>query len=336
MVNIIAELGNTHEGSIGLAKAMIEAAKEAGATHVKVQTHFFEFESTPDAPNPPYFSEESRKDYFERTSFGKKEFLELLNFSKHIGIELFSSPFSKQAVEFLADCGVALLKIPSGEVTNIPLLRCAAATKLPLILSSGMSSWAELDEAVHEIEASNGNLECIMQCTSMYPTQAKCVGLNNLSELQNRYDGRCSTIGFSDHTHGISASLAALVLGSDWIEKHFTLSTLMYGSDAKNSMEPEKFKEYCGEIYFLQEALNSPVNKDELVNELKDMKRIFEKSLYISETLCPGDVISVENLVCLKPNDGISASRYDEFLGKIVRKNIPQNTLLREEDLNGD
>lgn len=184
MVNIVAELGNTHEGSVGLAKAMIEAAKEAGATHVKLQTHFFEFESTPDAPNPPYFLEESRKNYFERTSFGRKEFLQLIKFSNDIGIELFSSPFSEQAVKFLADCGVSILKIPSGEVTNLPLVRCAASTKLALILSSGMSSWGELDAAFDEIDASNGNLECIMQCTSMYPTLAKFVGLNDLSELK--------------------------------------------------------------------------------------------------------------------------------------------------------
>ena len=148
-IYIIAEIGNTHEGSLGLAKCFIKSAADCGVDAVKFQTHIFDAESLPDAPNPPYFKDETRKEYFDRTGFDIDEWTELKRYTENeCGIDFFSSPFSLEAVDLLEEVGVGVYKIPSGEVTNLPLLKKIAETGKKVILSSGMSVWIELDNAV--------------------------------------------------------------------------------------------------------------------------------------------------------------------------------------------
>ena len=330
MVKIIAELGNTHEGSVGLCKAMIASAAEAGADYAKLQTHLFEYESLEDAPNPPYFDGESRKQYFERTSFSQDEYKTLFDYAEEKNIELISSVFSIEAVDLLVPLGIKILKLPSGEITNVQLLKHCALSGVPLILSSGMSNLQELDEAMETIFKFGGTVECLMQCTSAYPTPATQVGLNILSDYNTRYKN-LKSVGFSDHTHGISASILSLTYGVKWIEKHFTLSREMYGSDAKNSMEPRDFRLFVDELRFAQTVLESPIEKDAIVETQANMKNVFEKSIAVLENIEVGQELNEGNIGCRKPGCGIPASEFFEIIGKRAKVHLSKNKLLRRD-----
>lgn len=329
MIKIIAEIGNTHEGSVGLAKQFIKAAANCGVDAVKFQTHIFEAESLPLAPNPPYFKGETRKEYFERTAFNIVQYRTLKKYAEEeCGVEFLSSAFSIEAVDLLVELGVKTIKIPSGEVNNIPLLHhIAKVTNASILLSSGMSSWAELDEAVTILKKQNPLI--ILQCTSEYPCLPENAGLNIMTELRDRY--HCP-VGFSDHTIGIGIPIAAVVLGASVIEKHFTLSKLMYGSDAVNSTEPIEFTQLVNEIRAVKKALVNKIDKDVKVNELRGMKGIFEKSIVAKHALLNGHRIRVDDLAFKKPNMGIPAAKYLDLLGKILIKDVNVDHVFQWED----
>ena len=318
---IIAEIGNTHEGSVGLAKRFIKEAAECGVDAVKFQTHIFEAESLVSAPNPSYFKDETRKEYFERTSFNLEEYKVLKQYAeKECRVDFFSSPFSIEAVDLLMKVGVSTFKIPSGEVSNIPLLEYIEKTGKKIILSSGMSSWEELDRAVSVFK--DRSKLTILQCTSEYPCKPENTGLNVMLEIKERYKCR---VGFSDHTLGIGVPLTAVVLGASIIEKHFTLSKRMYGSDAKNSTEPEEFMHMVDNIRAAELALGSKVDKNEKVKDLINMKTVFEKSIVTKRELSIGHVIIEDDLAYKKPGDGIPAREYKNIIGRIVKDEIPAN-----------
>jgi len=323
-IYIIAEIGNTHEGSLGLAKQFIKAAADCGANAVKMQTHIFEAESLPGAPNPPYFKDETRQDYFERTSFTLDQWKELKRYSyDDLKIDFFSSPFSLEAVDMLEEVGMDTYKIASGEVNNIPLLEKIAKTKKKVLLSSGMSSWSEIDEAVLTLQTNGCEDLTVLQCTSEYPCPPEQSGLNVLDEIKLRYDN--IKVGYSDHTMGLAVPLAAVVKGATVIEKHFTLSQKMYGSDAMNSIEPEDFKRLVNEIRQIYIALSSNVDKDKKVSYLKNMKRTFEKSVVSSRPISESEVITEGDLAFKKPGDGIPARKYKQILGKKTNKPIDKD-----------
>ena len=323
-IYIIAEIGNTHEGSLGLAKQFIKAAADCGVDAVKMQTHMFEAESLPCAPNPPYFKDETRKEYFERTSFTLEQWKELKRYSQNdMKIDFFSSPFSLEAVDLLEKVGMDTYKIASGEVNNIPLLKKIAKTKKRVLLSSGMSSWSEIDEAVETLQLNGCEDLTVLQCTSEYPCPPEQSGLNVLDEIKLRYKN--IKIGYSDHTMGVAIPLAAVVKGATVIEKHFTLSQKMYGSDAMNSIEPKEFKRLVDEIRQIQIALSHNVDKDEKVRYLKDMKRTFEKSIVSSRSIKSSEVISEGDLAYKKPGDGIPAQQYKKVLGKRINKCVDKD-----------
>jgi|APSaa5957512535_1039671.scaffolds.fasta_scaffold84792_2 N,N'-diacetyllegionaminate synthase len=330
-VYIIAEIGNTHEGSLGLAKQFIKIAKKCGVDAVKMQTHMFETESLPDAPNPPYFKDETRKEYFERTAFTLEHWKELKRYSEEdLKVDFFSSPFSLEAVDMLEAVGMNTYKIASGEVNNIPLLTKIAKTGKRVLLSSGMSSWAELDEAVETLQ-SNGCMDLVvLQCTSEYPCPAREAGLNIIDEFKKRYKN--ITIGYSDHTLGVAIPLAAVIKGAEVIEKHFTLSKNMYGSDAMNSTEPAEFKRLVDEIRQVEEAMSHKINKDEKVKSLSNMKKTFEKSIVSKTSLDRLNIISLEHLAFKKPGDGIPARDFKKILGKKLNKAVSENCKFKWED----
>jgi len=328
---IIAEIGNTHEGSLGLAKCFVKAAANSGADAVKFQTHIFGAESLPDAPNPPYFKDETRKEYFERTAFALEQYKELKkNAEEEHGVEFISSPFSLEAVDLLEKIGIKRYKIPSGEITNIPLLEKVADTKKPVLLSSGMSTWNELDRAIETLKENRCHDITILQCTSIYPCPPEKTGLNVISELKKRYN---LPVGFSDHTLGFSASIGAIVLGAEVIEKHFTLSRRMYGSDAEHSLDPDEFKLLVKEIRDAEKAIYSKIDKDELAKELNEMKIIFEKCIVAKRNIPKGTAITFDMIAFKKPGNGIRADRYREVLGRITRVDIKPNTKIKKEML---
>lgn len=324
---IIAEIGSVHDGSFGNACRLIEVAASCGADAVKFQTHIADAESLADAPSPPYFSDEPRIEYFRRTAFTPWQWAQLSEVARRCGVEFLSSPFSIEAVELLEQIGLSAYKIPSGEVSNIPLLERIAATGKPVYLSSGMSDWSELDRAV-EILRHGGRLT-VMQCSSIYPCPPERVGINVIVEMRQRYG---VAVGFSDHTLGLAAAAAATALGANAIEKHLTFSRLMYGSDAKHSMEPEEFRRFCTELKTIGTILANPVDKSSN-REYATMKSIFEKSIVLACPLPAGTVLERRHLAFKKPGDGISAALYKTVIGRRIRRDLPANHKLSEEDL---
>ena len=330
-IYIIAEIGNTHEGSVGLAKQFIKVASECGVNAVKFQTHIFEAESLPDAPNPSYFKDETRKEYFERTFFNAEQLKKLKGYAENeCNVDFISSPFSFEAVDLLEEIENNIYKIPSGEVNNIPYLIKIARTGKKVFLSSGMSSWQELDEAVNTLKDNGCSDITILQCTSEYPCPPERSGLNIIDEMKSRYG---LPVGFSDHTEGLYAPLAAVIKGAVVIEKHFTLSKLMYGSDAKNSTEPVEFKKMVMEIKNLEKALNNILDKDIEVKKLKDMKYTFEKSIVSACDIKAGTKLTEKHLAFKKPGDGIPAREYKNLIGKLSKKMILVNTKISWDDV---
>jgi N,N'-diacetyllegionaminate synthase len=322
-VFVIAEAGMNHDGSLGNAIRMAEVAAECGADAVKFQLHDAAAETVSDAPPPPYFTHESRWDYFERTAFSDEQWRALKEACERAGIEFLCAPFSVEALERLEALGVMRYKIGSGEVTNLELVRAAAATGKPVLLSSGMSSWAELDEAV----AAAGDDVTILQCTSAYPTPPERVGLNLLADLRERYG---KPVGLSDHTLGPYAAFAAVAQGAVAIEKHFTLSKELYGPDAALALEPFELEELVDGIREIERMLASPVDKDDL-EPFSEMKRVFEKSVVSLTQIPAGAVIERAMLGAKKPGTGIPARRLPDVVGRRARTAIPADTVLTED-----
>ena len=323
---IIAEIGSVHDGSFGNAVKLIEAAAAAGADATKFQTHIAAAETLKNAPMPSYFNGEPRFEYFERTGFSREQWKQLKQACDNSGVMFLSSPFSLEAVDLLEDVGVGIFKIPSGEVTNIPLLEKVRQTGRPVLLSSGMSDWNELDAAMAALQ---GAPVTILQCTSAYPCKPEEVGLNVIGEMAARYH---VPVGFSDHTMGHAASFAAAALGATVIEKHFTYSRLMYGSDAKHSMEPDEFRIFTKGLKDIWRMQASPVNKND-TSPFAEMKRIFEKSVVLQKAGGKGQVLSLADLAFKKPGDGIAAARYGEVVGRTLARDLAADHKLTWEDL---
>lgn len=323
---IIAEIGSVHDGSFGNAIKLIEAASKAGADVVKFQTHIAEAETLKEAPSPSYFSLEPRYDYFLRTSFTLDQWFQLKNACIKNNVLFLSSPFSLEAVDLLEKIDTNFYKIPSGEVTNTPLLEKISKTNKTVFLSSGMSSYIELDQAINFFNNSNDLV--VMQCTSEYPCPPTRVGLNVLKEIKDKYNCK---VGFSDHTLGFAASFAAAALGANYIEKHFTFSRLMYGSDAKNSMEPNEFSIFCQGIKDIWEMLDNPVDKNS-IEQYSEMKMIFQKSIVLKDDFEVGHIISFEDLAFKKPGNGIPSNSWKDIIGKKLVNKIKKNQILKKED----
>ncbi len=330
MIEISAEIGSVHDGSFGNACKLIEAVAECGASQVKFQHHIAEAESLPNAPAPRYFQEEPRMSYFKRIAFDAGQWGDLIRLARDCSLKFVCSPFSIESAELLEKLGIDVFKIASGEVTNLPLLERVAAFGKPVYLSSGMSSWEELDEAV---DAMKWKTELsLMQCSSLYPCPPEKVGLNVMQEMRQRYG---LPVGYSDHTIGLAAPLAAAAQGASLIEKHFTFARRMYGSDARHSMEPEEFKQMCASIREIEVVLNSPVNKD-THEEYREMKVIFQKSIVAAVDIQPGEVIKMSHLAFKKPGDGISAAEYRSLIGKRAVCPIVANQKMKREDVKSE
>lgn len=322
---VIAEAGSVHDGSFGNAQKLIELAASCGADAIKFQTHLASAETLRNAPMPPYFKGEPRYEYFERTGFSAEQWKQLSAVAKANSIEFLSSPFSVEAVNLLEGVGIGRYKIPSGEVSNIPLLEAVAETGKPVLLSSGMSNWQELDRAVATIRRRHDKL-CVMQCTSTYPCPPERVGLNVLAEIRNRWQVE---IGYSDHTLDNYACFAAVALGATVIEKHMTFSRRMYGSDAPHSAEPPQFIDLVRGIREISAMLDHPVVKDD-IDQVSEMKRIFEKSVVSTCHIPAGTIITAEMLAVKKPGDGIPAARLHDVVGCKALTDIRPDTTIPE------
>jgi N,N'-diacetyllegionaminate synthase len=326
--HIIAEVGSVHDGSFGNALKLIEVAADCGVDAVKFQTHIAAAETIIDAPMPSFFKGEPRYTYFQRTSFDIEQWREIKKHCEEHKVEFLSSPFSIEAFHLLEKVGVSRFKIPSGENTNLPLLSEIAKTRKQIILSSGMSSWNELDAAIEVISRVHRNI-VLLQCTSEYPCSYKNVGLNVLEEMRLRYD---LPVGLSDHTVTPYASFAAVTLGAEVIERHFTFSRKMYGSDAKHSLEPDEMSNLVQGIRAIEIMMSEKVDKND-ISKFQDMKDVFEKSLVTLVDIPEGTRLSKKMLGVKKPGTGISASRLDEIIGCHSTRLLKADSILLEDDI---
>ena len=274
---IVAEVAQSHDGSLGLAHAFIDAIAAAGADAVKFQTHLAAAESTRREPWRVQFSPQdtTRYDYWRRMEFTEPQWAALKRHAEERGLLFLSSPFSIDAVDLLARLGVAAWKVPSGEVSNIPLLDAIGRHGAPVLLSSGMSEVSELDDAVAHI-AATGNPYAVLQCTTAYPCPPDRVGLNILSFFRQRYS--CA-VGLSDHSGTPYPSLAAAVLGADVLEVHVTLSREMFGPDVSASLTTAELREMVKGVRFIETMMTNPVDKNALGVDLQPLRQLFTKSV---------------------------------------------------------
>ncbi len=328
---IIAEVAQAHDGSLGMAHAFIDAIADAGADAVKFQTHIAEAESTPDEPWRVKFSlqDKTRYDYWKRMEFTEEQWRGLKEHAEKRGLLFLSSPFSLEAVELLKKVGVAAWKVASGEVTNPLMLDAMAETGLPILLSTGMSTLQEIDEAVARIRE-KGLPFAVLQCTSMYPTPPEKIGLNMIPFFRERYG---CPVGLSDHSGTIYPALAAVTLGAKVIEVHVTFHRKMFGPDVPASITMEELELLVKGVRFIETMLSHPVDKDSLALELAEMRRLFTKSVVARMDLPKGTVLKREHLTVKKPGTGIPAARLNELVGRRLQRDIRKDEMIREEDI---
>tara|TARA_X000000950_G_scaffold180078_1_gene218401 strand:- start:22539 stop:23531 length:993 start_codon:yes stop_codon:yes gene_type:complete len=326
-IKTIAEIGSVHDGSFGNCLKLIELAKNCGADVVKFQYHIAEYETLTHAEGPSYFNDEKRFDYFERTSFTLNQWKKIINHCKKKKIKFLCSVFSIESFKNLLSLGVKSFKLPSGEVTNLPLLDEMSKKKnIKIFLSTGMSNYKEIDKAYKILK---NNKLVIMQCTSLYPCPNDKVGINVIKKLKNKY--KFCEIGFSDHTIGNVSAILAIANGATYFEKHLTFSRKMYGSDAQFASEPDELSNYCESLKKAEIILSKDVNKDDL-RPLVQMRKIFQKSILYSDNLKKGKKITLKNVVFLKPDKGISAQNYKSILGKKIKRDVKKNEFVKYSD----
>lgn len=328
---IIAEIAQAHDGSLGTAHAFIDAVAESGADAIKFQTHIAEAESTPQEPFRVKFSKQdaTRYEYWKRMEFTPEQWAGLAEHANERGLVFLSSPFSEEAVNLLHKIGMPAWKIASGEVNNPLLKEAMFATGKPILLSSGMSSYDEIDTVVDEVKSKNLPL-AVFQCTSKYPSPPEEIGLNILREYQQRYQ---VPVGLSDHSGKIFAGLAAVSLGASLVEVHVTLSREMFGPDVPVSLTSTELKQLVEGIRFIETALENPVDKASMADSLSEMRSIFGKSLVLKQDLQKGETIQRHILSAKKPALGVLAENVNTVLGKKINRNIKAGEFLKIEDL---
>ena len=331
-VAVIGEVGQAHDGSLGTAHAFIDAVADAGAGAVKFQTHIAAAESRTDEPWRVKFSyaDDTRYEYWKRMEFTAQAWAGLRQHAQDRGLAFLSSPFSLEAVELLRRVGVAAWKIASGEVANPQLLDAVARTGAPVLLSSGMSGWAELDGAVAQLRAAGAGPLAVLQCTSAYPVAPERVGLNVLREIRERFG--CAA-GLSDHSGTIFPALGAVTLGARVIEVHVTLSREMFGPDVAASVTTGELRQLTAGVRYLSAALAAPVDKDELATELAPMRALFGRSLVARGALPAGPVLTASDLIAKKPAGGIPPTKLASLIGCRLNRPLRPDEPVREGDI---
>jgi N,N'-diacetyllegionaminate synthase len=323
---VVAEIGNNHDGSIGKAQALIEAAAEAGADAVKFQTHIAHAEMLPSTPTPPHF-DEPRFEFTRRMELDFEEHVLLRRCAEQHGLVFFSSPFSVEAVELLVRLEVPAYKLASGEVTNPPVVEAVAATGRPVLVSTGMSGLDEIAGTV-SILRDRGTPFLIMQCTSEYPCPPEKVNLSAMRALGERFD---CPIGLSDHTSDIYTAIAAVALGASCIEKHFTLSRRLYGPDHLASLEPQDLARLVEGVRQVEAAIGNGTKERDPA--LDPVRATFEKSVVTATSVPEGATIERSMLTTKRPGDGIPALRLPEVVGRRAARPLQSNRLIEEGDL---
>lgn len=329
-VFIIAEAGVNHNGSIDIAKKLIDAAVASGADAVKFQTFKAENLATIYAKKAEYqknltSKKESQFEMLKKLQLNKEMHIELINYCIKKNIKFLSSPFDHDSIDLLRDLGLEIFKIPSGEITNLPYLRHIGKLNKKIILSTGMSNMDEVKIALDVLinSGTKKNNITVLHANTEYPTPMEDVNLKAMVTIGQELD---INFGYSDHTLGIEVDIAAVAMGAKCIEKHFTLNCNMEGPDHKASLEPEKLKEMVKAIRNIEKALGSNIKKPSN-SELPNIQ-IARKSIVAKTKIKKGDILKENNITIKRPGGGISPMNWDNVIGTTATKNYEKDELI--------
>ena len=331
-VIIIAEAGVNHNGSIALAKKLIDAAVYAGVDFVKFQTFKSESLVSKSAKKASYQIEntkdtsESQLQMLKKLELSKEQHYEIVSYCKEKKISFFSTAFDIESLEFLKELGLSMVKIPSGEITNLPYLRKAAELFSEVIISTGMSTMNDIEQAINVFlkAGHNENNISILHCNTEYPTNMKDVNLLAMNTIQKIFNTK---VGYSDHTLGTEIPIAAVALGAQIIEKHFTLDRSLPGPDQLASLEPNELKFMVDSIRNIELAISGSGEKLPSESERKNIE-IARKSIVAKTNILKGEVFSEKNITTKRPGNGLSPMQWDNVIGKIANKNFNEDDLI--------
>ena len=324
---IIAEVGVNHNGNISLAKKLINHAKSAGADYVKFQC--FETNSlvTNNAKKANYQkkfgAKQTQKQMLKKYELKEKDLIYLKKYCKKIGIKFLLSIFDIGSLNILNRIGLKLVKIPSGELNNFELIEQVVRSKKEIILSSGMASLTEIRKTIDFIQKFKRKLT-VLHCVSSYPTSPNEVQIKRMMEIKKRFN---VAVGFSDHTEGVEAAIAATTLGAKVIEKHLTINKKMKGPDHSSSLDPEEFKNFVKKIKNTEKIIslkNSKVSTEEWKNS-----KVVRKSIVAKIKIKKGEIFSRKNITTKRPDNGISATNWFQVLNKVAKKNFEIDDLIK-------
>ncbi|HJD20388.1 MAG TPA: N-acetylneuraminate synthase [Candidatus Gemmiger faecigallinarum] len=324
-VTIIAEAGVNHNGSLEMAKEMARVAKECGADIIKYQTAVPELVVSRFAEKAAYQKQttdaaESQLDMIRKLHFSFDGHRELKEYCDKIGIQYLSAPFDIPSVRFLASLELPLLKIPSGEITNLPYLEEVGRTKIPVLLSTGMSTLNEITDALGILDDNGCPEATVLHCNTQYPTPYADANLSAMLELFDQFG---LPVGLSDHTPGWECDVAAAVLGATVIEKHFTLDKSLPGPDQKASLDPAEFKAMVDAVRHVEAALGDG-RKHVTASEAPN-KPVARKSIVAAKPIRAGEVFTADNLTTKRPGDGVSPMRWYEVLGQTAKRDFAED-----------
>ena len=319
-VIIIAEAGVNHNGDIQVAKRLIDAAVDAGVDYVKFQTFKADSLVSKSAKKAEYQSinindgDDSQYVMLKKLELSHENHLELMAYCSEKNIKFFSTAFDVEGVNYLNELGLTFFKIPSGEITNYPYLKAVALCGKPVVMSTGMSTAQEIKEAIEVLMKFGIQIDkiTILHCNTEYPTPMKDVNLKAMLAIQKSFGVQ---IGYSDHTLGIEVPIAAVALGATIIEKHFTLDRTLPGPDHVASLEPTELKEMVLAIRNIELAMSGDGEKMPSESETKNIT-IARKSIHINKHLSKGDTITNDDIISLRPGDGISPMEWENIIGK--------------------
>lgn len=325
---VIAEAGVNHNGSLDLARRLVDVAAQADADFVKFQTFRTEALVTRTAQKADYQKRttghsESQFEMLKKLELNEDAFRDLAAYAKSKRIGFLSTPFDIESARFLATLGVTAFKVSSGDLTNIPFLRELATMGLPIILSSGMATLGEVEEAVEACEKAGAPIDklTLLHCTTEYPAPAEEINLRAMQTIAAAFPG--ATFGYSDHSEGIEIPIAAVALGAQVIEKHFTLDRSMEGPDHKASLEPDELTAMVRAIRRVGVALGDG-RKRPTASELPN-RQIARKSIVAARPIAKGEVFSEQNLSIRRPGNGISPARWDSLIGQPAARDYAQD-----------
>lgn len=327
-VLIIAEAGVNHNGSVDLALQLIDAAKASGADAVKFQTFRADRIATRSAQKAAYqqreaANDESQFEMLQRLELDATVHQRLFDHCEKIGIQFLSSPFDLQSVDLLDRLGVRLFKIPSGEITNLPFLEHIAAKGRPVILSTGMSTLGEVEEAVQVLRAAGASEITLLHCVTEYPAPYAEINLRAMLTLKSALG---LPVGYSDHTSGVEIAIAAVAMGAEVIEKHFTLDRSLPGPDHSASLEPDEFKQMAAAIRNVEKALGTGI-KAPASCELPNMT-VARKSVVAARDLPSGHLLVVGDLDIKRPGSGLQPKFLTVLIGRTLRTAVKADELI--------